>query len=102
MPLDPAIRALLDGYVKSITFESNVNTPWKIDHPFKESPPGGLVDAATAALKPKVTIEIWNEAPVVIAPGGEPSPGTRSTIQTGAVIAGVGLAGLLLWSFTRK
>lgn len=97
--MDPVMKAMLADYVKSITFESNVNTPVRIEKPFAEKPPG-LSDKAMAAIKPKLTIELFDEKPIIIAPSGEPSSEAR--IKAGALVAGVAVGGLLLYALVKK
>lgn len=99
--MDPVMKAMLENYVKSITFESNLNDPVKIDKPFADKPPG-LTDKAMAAIKPKFTIDLFDEKPIVIAPAGEPSRETRDKVKTGAIVGGVALAGLILYGIANR
>lgn len=99
--MDPVMKAMLESYVKSITFESNINEPIRIDKPFAPKPPG-LADKAMEAIKPKFTIELFDEKPIVIAPAGEPEASTRGQIKVGAVVGGVALAGLVLYGLANK
>lgn len=95
--MDPVMKAMLAEYVKSITFESNLNDPVRIEKPFAEKPPG-LSDKAMTAIKPKFVIELFDEKPIIIAPGGEPSRETRNGVK---VAAGLAAGGLLLYALLK-
>ncbi len=97
--MDAFTKALLKGYVKSITFESNANDPISIRDPFAESPPG-ITDAAVEALQPKWTIEVWDQPPLILAPAGMPA--RRGDVKVGTIIGGVVIGGLALALLTRK
>ncbi len=99
--MDAFTKALLKGYVKSITFETNATDPITIREPFADSPPG-ISDAAIAALRPKLTVEMWDQTPLVIAPAGEPSKETRDTVKVAGIVAGVAIGGIALAILTRR
>jgi len=99
--LDKFVQSLLRGYIKSITFESNINDPVVINDPFAESPPG-ISDAAVAAIRPKITIQVYDQKPWIVAPAGEPSKEARANVKVGTVIGGIALGGLALMLLTRK
>ena len=99
--MDPVMKAMLENYVQSITFESNANEPITIEKPFADKPPG-LADKAMGFVKPKFTIKLYDEKPIIIAPAGEPSRETRQNVKTGAVVGGVAIAGLILLAAMSK
>lgn len=100
--MDPIVRELLRGYIKSITFESNANEPFTIVDPFAETPPGAG-DVAMQALKPKITVTLKDFGPMVIAPGGEPNRDTRDAVKMGAyAVGGIAVIGLVAYLANRK
>lgn len=99
--MDPISKALIKGYIKSIEFESNINDPIIFSDPFADSPPG-ISDAAIAAIRPKLTIRLWDQSPLIIAPSGEPSREARANVKVATVVGGIAIAGLGLILLTRK
>lgn len=98
---NPVIMAALKNYVKSITLESNAFGPITIKDPFADKP--GTGNAAMAALKPKLTVELWEEKPLTIAPAGEPNRGIQQAAKgVGAGVAVFGLLGLGAYLLSRK
>lgn len=89
--MDAFAKALIRNYVKAITIESNVTPRITIRDPFADKGPSPISDAAISAIRPKITIEAWDQKPLVIAPAGDP-------IKLGGVGIGTILLGAILGS----
>lgn len=74
----------LQNAVQSIVIETAYGPPIVIDDPLKPAPPNPFLQA----LKPKITLTIKGQNPLIITPYGDPGVTRWPIVKVGALVLG--------------
>lgn len=89
-------NSLLQGITK-VTVETAYLPKVELNDPFAPGPPSPLI----SLLKPKITVEVSNMEPIVMAPYGEPGP-TKFPIVMLVFAAGTVALAFVAWRFLKR